>query len=294
MPNAPPNHWRARTGFQHPANCPALPWQAPPPLPPAMPCFTHLPWGYADPLGQKPNILRGPGPERPHAVPPRPPPRHQASSSATNTASANTRSAGPRPGFPRTAARRSRSRWSISTATRACARPWTCCGLGRIIAGGGYEGGGAWLRGGGEWAKGSTLLYEGEKGALGIAEVGWTERRGIFRFAGLWWWWRCCYVGCGLRVAVLMVVWRFLYYECLDWRVSYSWLFALVYARWCSRTPFRESEVISMWSRDMYRKHSPNYYRASNSKLNAVLNTKTVCQFAPFATPLPSPPPTTF
>lgn len=133
-----------------------------------------------------------------------------ASSSAINTASANTRSAGPRPGFPRTAARRSRSRWSISTATRACARPWTCCGPGRIIASGGYGGGRAWLRGGGEWAKGSTLPYEGEKGALGIAEVGWTERRGIFRFAGLWWWWRCCYVGCGLRVAVLMVVWRFL------------------------------------------------------------------------------------
>lgn len=110
-----------------------------------------------------------------------------ASSPAINTASANTRSAGPRPGFPRTAARRSRSRWSTSTATGACARPWTCCGLGRIIAGGGYEGGGAWLRGGGEWAKGSTLPYEGEKGALGIAEVGWTERRGIFRFAGLWW-----------------------------------------------------------------------------------------------------------
>ena len=77
MPDAPPNHWRVRTGFQPPANGPALPWQAPPPFPPAMPCFTHLPWGYADPPGQKPNILRDPGPERPHAVPPRPPPRYQ-------------------------------------------------------------------------------------------------------------------------------------------------------------------------------------------------------------------------
>lgn len=105
---------------------------------------------------------------------------------------------------------------------------------------GGYGGGGA--RWGGERAKGSALPYEGEKGALGIAEVGWTERSGIVGFAGLWWWWRCCYVGCGLRGAALMVVWRFLYYGCLDWRVSYSWLFALVYARWCPRTPFGESE----------------------------------------------------
>ena len=33
--------------------------------------------------------------------------------------------------------------------------------------------------------------------------------------------------GCGL------VVWRFLYCGSLDWRVSCSWLFAFVYARWC-------------------------------------------------------------
>ena len=40
---------------------------------------------------------------------------------------------------------------------------------------GGYGGGRArW----GEWAKGSMLPYESEKGVLGIAEVGWTERKG--------------------------------------------------------------------------------------------------------------------
>ena len=93
----------------------------------------------------------------------------------------------------------------------------------------------------GECAEGSALPYEGEKGPLGIAEVGWTERRGFVGFAGLWWWWRC-YVGYGLRGTVLMVVWRFLDYGCLNWRVSYSSLFTLVYAQWCSRTPFGESE----------------------------------------------------
>ncbi|XTI88057.1 hypothetical protein V2W45_1342883 [Cenococcum geophilum] len=70
MPNALPNHWRARTSLQPPTNGPALPWQAPPPFPPATPYFAHLPWGYADPLSQKPSILRDPPPGLLYNFPP--------------------------------------------------------------------------------------------------------------------------------------------------------------------------------------------------------------------------------
>ena len=65
---------------------------------------------------------------------------------------------------------------------------------------------------------------------MGLLDCGGGGGGGVVVGYGLW------VEGCGL------VVWRFLYCGSLDWRVSCSWLFAFVYARWCSRTPFGESE----------------------------------------------------